>query len=65
MQIGVVFPQSELGGDRGALRAHGEAVEGLGFEHLLAYDHVVGADPEITRGGPVPTTSPPRSTNPS
>ena len=59
MQIGVVFPQSELGGDVGALRAYGEAVEGLGFEHLLAYDHVVGADPAV------PTTSPPRSTNPS
>ncbi|HET6920790.1 MAG TPA: LLM class flavin-dependent oxidoreductase [Jiangellaceae bacterium] len=50
MQIGVVFPQSELGGDVGALRAYGEAVEGLGFEHLLAYDHVVGADPAVHRG---------------
>jgi hypothetical protein len=45
MQIGVVFPQSELGGDVGALRAYGEAVEGLGFEHLLACDHVVGKYP--------------------
>ena len=50
MQIGVVFPQSELGGDVGALRAYGEAVEGLGFKHLLAYDHVVGADPTVHRG---------------
>ena len=45
MRIGVVFPQTELGGDVGAVRAYGEAVEGLGFTHLLAYDHVLGADP--------------------
>jgi len=50
MQIGVVFPQTELGGDVGAVRAYGEAVEGLGFAHLLAYDHVVGADPTVHRG---------------
>lgn len=47
MKIGVVFPQTELGGDRGALRAYGEAVEGLGYTHILAYDHVVGADPAV------------------
>ena len=47
MKIGVVFPQTELGGDVGAVRAYGEAVEELGFHHLLAYDHVVGADPAV------------------
>ncbi len=47
MQIGVVFPQIELGGDVGAVRAYGEGVEALGFAHLLAYDHVLGADPEV------------------
>jgi len=47
MRIGVVFPQTELGGDVGAVRAYGEAVGELGFTHLLAYDHVVGADPAI------------------
>jgi probable F420-dependent oxidoreductase len=50
MQIGVVFPQTELGGDPGALRAYGEAVEGLGYRHLLAYDHVLGADPAVYPG---------------
>jgi probable F420-dependent oxidoreductase len=49
MRIGVVFPQTELGGDVGAVRAYGEAVDGLGFAHLLAYDHVVGADPTVHR----------------
>jgi probable F420-dependent oxidoreductase len=47
MRIGVVFPQTELGGDVGAVRAYGERVEELGFLHLLAYDHVVGADPAV------------------
>ena len=43
MQIGVVYPQIELGGDPAAVRRIGRAVEDLGFDHLLAYDHVLGA----------------------
>src|SRR5580704_734935 len=43
MQIGVVYPQIELGGDPGAVRLIGRAAEDLGFDHLLAYDHVLGA----------------------
>ncbi len=50
MRVGVVFPQTELGGDVGAVRAYGERVEELGFAHLLAYDHVVGADPAVHTG---------------
>ena len=55
MQIGVVFPQTEIGADVGAVRAYAERVEELGFAHLLAYDHVLGADPAVHRGwnGPV------------
>src|SRR6476620_4783748 len=45
MQIGVVFPQTEIGADVGGVRAYAQAAEGLGYEHLLAADHVVGADP--------------------
>ena len=53
MQIGVVYPQIELSGDPTAVRRVGRAVEELGFDHLLAYDHVLGAvhadrDPELT-----------------
>ena len=47
MRIGVVFPQTELGGDPAAVRAYGQGVEELGFTHILAYDHVVGADPAV------------------
>src|SRR5579862_7789472 len=43
MQIGVVYPQTELRGDPAAVRRIGQAVEDLGFDHLLAYDHVLGA----------------------
>ncbi len=50
MRIGVVFPQTELGGDAGAVRAYAERAEELGFTHLLAYDHVVGADPAVHAG---------------
>jgi probable F420-dependent oxidoreductase len=47
MRIGVTYPQTELGSDVGALRAYASAVEELGYTHILAYDHVVGADPEV------------------
>jgi probable F420-dependent oxidoreductase len=50
MQIGVVFPQTEIGPDVGAVRAYGERAEQLGFRHLLAYDHVLGADPAVHEG---------------
>jgi probable F420-dependent oxidoreductase len=50
MRVGVVFPQTELGGDVGAVRAYGQAVEELGYAHLLVYDHVVGADPAVHTG---------------
>jgi probable F420-dependent oxidoreductase len=50
MHIGVVFPQTELPTDRGAVRAYVEGVEALGYTHLLAYDHVLGADPSVHPG---------------
>jgi probable F420-dependent oxidoreductase len=45
MQVGVTFPQTEIGADPKAIRDYAQAAEGLGYEHLLAYDHVLGADP--------------------
>lgn len=44
MQLGVVFPQNEIGEDPGAVRALAEAAEDLGYAHLVFYDHVLGAD---------------------
>ncbi len=45
MQIGVTFPQNEIGADPAAIREYVQAVEGLGYSHLIIYDHVLGADP--------------------
>ena len=50
MRVGVTFPQTELGGDPGAVRAYAERVEELGYRHILVYDHVVGADPQVHKG---------------
>nr|WP_062343036.1 LLM class F420-dependent oxidoreductase [Herbidospora sakaeratensis] len=50
MRIGVVFPQTEIGPDVGAVRAYGQRVEELGFTHVMAYDHVLGADPDVHEG---------------
>src|SRR5215213_3183779 len=45
VQVGVTFPQTEIGADPKAIRDYAQAAEDLGYEHLLAYDHVLGADP--------------------
>jgi probable F420-dependent oxidoreductase len=50
MRIGVVFPQTEIGGEVDAVRRYGTRVDDLGFTHVLAYDHVVGADPTVYQG---------------
>ena len=50
MRVGVVFPQTEIGADPGAVRAYAGAVCGLGYRHVLAYDHVLGADPAAYPG---------------
>jgi probable F420-dependent oxidoreductase len=49
MKIGVVFPQIEIGADPGAIRSYAEAVSGLGYNHILAYEHVLGADASVHR----------------
>ena len=44
MRVGIVFPQTEIGPDPVAIRDHVQAAEDLGYSHLIAYDHVLGAD---------------------
>jgi probable F420-dependent oxidoreductase len=44
MQIGVVFPQTEIGADAAAVRDYVQAAEDLGFAHVLTFDHVLGAE---------------------
>jgi probable F420-dependent oxidoreductase len=55
MDIGVVYPQIELRGDPAAVRRFGQAAEALGFDHLLAYEHVLGA---VHTGRTPPLTGP-------
>ncbi len=43
MKLGVVFPQTESGVDPIAIRDYAQAVEGMGYDHLVTYDHVLGA----------------------
>jgi probable F420-dependent oxidoreductase len=50
MRIGAVFPQTEIGPDPGAVRAWAEAVEEMGYRHILAYDHVIGAGSDTRPG---------------
>ena len=45
MQIGVTFPQNEIGADPGPIREYARVVESLGYRHLVVFDHVLGADP--------------------
>jgi len=44
MRIGVVFPQTEIGPDVEVVREYAQVAESVGYEHLLVYDHVLGAD---------------------
>jgi probable F420-dependent oxidoreductase len=56
MKFGIVFPQTEIGNDPIAIRDYAQTVEGLGFDHLLAYDHVLGANPNRPGGWSGPYT---------
>ncbi|MGB3717806.1 MAG: LLM class F420-dependent oxidoreductase, partial [Candidatus Promineifilaceae bacterium] len=49
MRIGVVFPQTEFGNDPQAVRDYAQTAEALGYNHILAYDHVLGASPDRSR----------------
>jgi len=50
MQVGVVFPQTEIGTDPLVIRDYAQAAEELGYSHILAYDHVLGANPASRPG---------------
>jgi probable F420-dependent oxidoreductase len=56
MQIGVVYPQTELDAQPGTIRSYAVEVEDLGFDHILAYEHVLGVDPEHLAGKRGPYT---------
>jgi probable F420-dependent oxidoreductase len=57
MRIGAVFPQTEIGDDPIAIRDYAQAAEQLGYQHLLIYDHVLGASIANRPGWRGPYTS--------
>jgi probable F420-dependent oxidoreductase len=50
VKIGVVFPQTEIGEDPAVIRDYAQAVEAMGYTHILAFDSVVGANPDRPGG---------------
>ncbi|HEV8672169.1 MAG TPA: LLM class F420-dependent oxidoreductase [Candidatus Limnocylindria bacterium] len=44
MQVGAVFPQLEIGSDPDTIATYARTVEELGYDHLVVFDHVLGAD---------------------
>src|SRR4029453_17668221 len=56
MNIGVVFPQVEIGQDPAVVRDYAQTVEGLGYTPLLVFDHLPGANPERPGGWKGPYT---------
>lgn len=56
MQIGVVYPQIEFGDDPVAIRDYAQTAEGLGYSHVIAYDHILGANPNRPGGWKGPYT---------
>lgn len=56
MKLGVVFPQTEIGLDPAIIKDYVQAVEGMGFDYLSTYEHVLGANPNRPGGWPGPYT---------
>ncbi len=50
MQLGVIYPQTELPRDPETIRSYVQAVEAMGYRHIAAYDHVIGANPASRPG---------------
>lgn len=50
MRIGAVFPQTEIGDDPVVIREWAQAVEEIGYQHVLAFDHVLGAGADTRPG---------------
>src|SRR5690348_1472143 len=45
MQLGASLPVGDIGTAPAVVRDYAQAAEGLGFDYLVAPDHVLGADP--------------------
>jgi probable F420-dependent oxidoreductase len=50
VQVGIIFPQFEIGADPAVIREFAQKAESVGYSHLLAYEHVLGANIEQRSG---------------
>ncbi len=50
MRVGAVFPQLEIGTDPDVIATYVRTVEELGYDHLVIFDHVLGADSQRPGG---------------
>ena len=53
MDFGVVFPQTEIGSEPGPAKELIQASENMGFEGLVVYDHVLGANTDFYKNSGV------------
>ncbi len=44
LKLGAVFPQTEIGPDPADVARYARSVESMGFDHLVVYDHILGAN---------------------
>ena len=56
MNFGAVFPQTEYPGNPEAIKEYAQTTEELGYEQILAYDHILGANPQRPGGWSGPYT---------
>ncbi|HTT80581.1 MAG TPA: LLM class F420-dependent oxidoreductase, partial [Stellaceae bacterium] len=50
MQLGASLPIGDIGTSPAVIRDYAQAAEGLGFDHLVAPDHVLGLNPAGNHG---------------
>ncbi len=56
MQFGIVFPQTEISADPADIRTFTQAIDDMGYDYIMAYDHVLGANPQRDGGWSGPYT---------
>jgi len=56
VRLGAVFPQLEIGADPADLARYARELERMGFDHMVIYDHVLGAHPDRPGGWTGPYT---------
>ena len=56
MKLGAVFPQLEVGAEPEGVARYVRELERMGFDHMVIYDHVLGAHPDRPGGWTGPYT---------